>query len=209
MNNLDSLLQYYEDQINVDNYYKAIERQKKCFSFEKLDRACIEVNFPFRMFKGYSMQDIHDDMSKMMFNELLSCHSFIEIDNNAFPMIRANYGVGTLPSDFGLVSKIVNGNMPWVEHVDKDEVKRIIDRGVPDYSKGFGQKVLDTYEFYREKLSAYPKCNEVIKLFHPDFQGPFDVAHLIYGPDIYMEMYDDPDTVHALLSVVTDTYISI
>ncbi len=208
MKELDLILQYYEDLIDVDNYYKAIERQKKCYNFEQLDRLCIEVPYRCTKFKGYSMQETHDDMGKMMFNELISCNSYIEIDNNGLPMIRANYGVGTLPSYFGAKSKIVNNSMPWVEHLDKDEIMRIINEGVPKEALGFSQKVIDTYEFYREKLSKYPKCNEVIKLFHPDFQGPFDVAHLLYGTDIYYDMYDDPDTVHALLSVITDTYIA-
>jgi len=37
-------------------------------------------------------------------------------------------------------------------------------------------------------------------------QGPFDVAHLIWGPDILYALYDCPDVVHALLALVTQTY---
>ncbi len=207
MKELDSILQYYEDLIDIEKYHKSLERQKRCYSFEHLDRICLEAPYPCTNFKGYTMQETHDDMAKMMFNELISCHSYIEIDNNGLPMIRANYGVGTLPSEFGAKSKIVNGNMPWVDHLEHDEILRLIDKGVPVIGKGFFQKLCDTYEFYKETLSKYPKCSEAIRLYHPDFQGPFDVAHLLYGSDIYYEMYDDPDTVHALMSVVTDTYI--
>ena len=91
-----------------------------------------------------------------MYNDLLpSVSTFEAKDTSAAGMIRTNYGVGTLPSAFGVKSHIVDGNMPWVEAVSKDEIKEIISKGVPDYRTGFGQRIIDTYEFYRETLSKY------------------------------------------------------
>lgn len=208
MKELERLLNYLEDIIDVDYYNSVIELQKRTLRFEKTDSICIRAAYPIREFRPFPMEETHKDMAKMMYNELLPCISTFEIkDTSLSGMIRANYGVGTLPSAFGVQSRIVGGNMPWVEHVSTDEVKEIISRGVPDYRTGFGQRVIETYEFYKETLSKYPKCRDTIRLFHPDFQGPLDVAHLIYGSDIYLDMYEDPELVHELLSLVTETYI--
>lgn len=207
MENLHKLLTYLESIIDLDHYNSSIELQKKTVRFEETDRLCMRTSYPSLEFKPYSMEETHEDMAKMMYNELLANISTFEAKDSSLAMIRANYGVGTLPSAFGVKSKIVNGNMPWVEHVSKDEIKEIISKGVPDGKTGFGQKVIETYEFYRETLKKYPKCNEAIRLFHPDFQGPLDVAHLIWGADIYMDMYDEPELVHELMQLVTETYI--
>jgi len=34
-----------------------------------------------------------------------------------------------------------------------------------------------------------------------DLQGPFDIAHLVYGDDIFYDLYDDPKFVHHLLDL--------
>lgn len=207
MEQLERLLSYYEEIIDVDHHRENIEFQKSVMRFEKTDRICMRFAYPSKEFVPYTMEEIHEDMGKMMFNELLACAPDIETNSCGIPMIRANYGVGALPCAFGLTSKIINGNMPWVEHVPQDEVREIVAKGVPEDNTGFGQKIIETYEFFRETLSKYPKCNEVIKLYHPDYQGPLDTAHLIYGPDIYVDMYAEPELVHELLELVTETYI--
>lgn len=70
------------------------------------------------------------------------------------------------------------------------------------------EKITQTHEFYKEQLSRYPKCRKYIKIYHPDLQGPFDIAHLIWGSDIYMALYDDEDLFHEFMSLITDTYIA-
>ena len=71
------------------------------------------------------------------------------------------------------------------------------------------KRQVQTYAFYNEVLKDYPACRKILKLYHPDLQGPFDTAHLIYGSDIYPDLYDEPELIHALLSVVTETYIRL
>jgi uroporphyrinogen-III decarboxylase len=153
------------------------------------------------------MEEIHSDVNKMMANELNSAISVLTVKDDSFITIRPNYGVGILPSLFGMNCSIVDGNMPWVEHKDKDALLKIIDKGIPDMSNGYGQRVIECYEFYNEMLSKYPKAREIVRIYQPDLQGPFDVAHLMLGSEIFMEMYDDEDFVHGLISLVCDTYV--
>ena len=210
METLKRLLEYTESRIDPAHYAAVEARLKACARFEALDRIPLRVgapvaDFPFR---GYSMEEIHADMTKMMTNELISAARLTHLADDSLPMLRANFGVGILPSVFGCGSRILNGNMPWVEHLPEEEIPRLIERGVPDYKSGFGARIIETYEFYKDMLAPYPNCRRAIKLYHPDYQGPFDVAHLIWGSDIYYALYDAPEPVHALLNLVTDTYIA-
>ena len=39
-------------------------------------------------------------------------------------------------------------------------------------------------------------------------KGPLDIAELLWGSEMFYELYDDPDLVHAVMQLITDTYIS-
>lgn len=170
-----------------------------------LSTACnVEAECP-----GYTIPEIHESMEAMLFNQLLACVPVVLAGDSCLPMIRANYGVGTIPSLFGCKCEIVGNNMPWVHPLEsKEQIKKVISRGVPDLLGGYGARIEQTHAYYKEMLADYPKCRKYIPIHHSDVQGPFDVAHLIWGNEIYYELYDEPELVHALLEVVSDTLIA-
>ena len=53
---------------------------------------------------------------------------------------------------------------------------------------------------------ATRRLKKYVYVYHPDLQGPLDVAELLFGGELILAMYDEPDTVKALLTLVTDTY---
>lgn len=202
------VLEFLEEHMDVGHIEKVKADIKKTLKFEQNTKIPLRIDFPIEIFKGYPYEETYLDMEKMMVYELLPACNAVQIKDHTVPMIRANYGVGTLASLFGLNCRIVNGNLPWVDHVENtDEIKKIISNGVPELRAGLGARVFDTQVYYNEQLSHYPKCQKYIPVYHPDLQGPFDIAHLIWGPDIYYALYDDPEIVHELLGLVTDTYI--
>jgi len=207
MRTVEGILEYLEENINEQHLDAVVIKHKKALNYEPIDTLPAKISVDCGIARK-SMDEIHGSPEAMMFNELLGCVNTVRNKDDSLPMIRANYGVGTFVSLFGLKSSIVNGNMPWVTHLgDIKQVEELIERGVPDLDNGFGKKLTETHGYYRSMLSKYPKCNRSIKVYHPDGQGPFDNAHLIWGGDIYIELYDNPDLVHKLMSLVTDTYI--
>jgi hypothetical protein len=124
------------------------------------------------------------------------------------PHIRSNHGIGILSSLFGARCRIINDNMPWVEHMEPGALRAAVGKGVPDLDQALGARVLGTYRFYLEKLKGYPKCYRCVRITQPDLQGPFDIAHLLMGNDVFFSVVDEPDLVHELLAVVTETYIA-
>lgn len=206
LDELKQVLDYLESVIDPDEIDARIERHKKAAAFEPLDRPCVNISHPCDR-KRFAMEEIHADIEKMMYNELVDCIGLLISGSSSVPMIRANYGVGILPSVFGAKCRIVGGNMPWADPIGLDAIKKHLSAGVPDYRGGYGQRILDTYAFYNETLKAYPKCQRAIRLYQPDYQGPFDVAHLLWGADIYADLYDEPEMVCDLMELVVDTYI--
>jgi hypothetical protein len=137
-----------------------------------------------------------------------STYTAVRLKDDFPPHIRSNHGIGILSSLFGARCRIINGTMPWVEHMELDEIRKAIGRGVPELCQALGKRVLDAHHFYLEKLKGYPKCFQCVRITQPDLQGPFDIAHLLMGNDVFLAVVDQPGLVHELLAVVTDTYIA-
>ena len=124
--------------------------------------------------------------------------------------IRANYGTGIMTSLFGAeVFEMPRETecLPTTRSFnDSDAVREILERGLPDLNGGYGADVFAFGEMCAEIFEDYPKIKKYVQVYHPDTQGPLDVAELLWGGEMFYEMYDDPDFVHGVLRLITDTY---
>jgi len=205
---IDKILAYLEGKLDEVHILKVKERTKKVLNYQNSDRLVLKISFPYEDFKEYPYEEAFSDMEKMMVNELVEYCNTVDLKDDRIPMMRPNYGVGVLPSLFGLKTRVIGNNLPWVDHVDSiDEIKSILNKGVPDIKTGLGGLSFNTIEYYMEQLSRYPKCSKLIHIYQPDLQGPFDIVHLIWGSSVYYALYDEPELVHELLKLVTETYI--
>ncbi|MGQ9456069.1 MAG: uroporphyrinogen decarboxylase family protein [Armatimonadota bacterium] len=143
----------------------------------------------------------------MLLAELALVWAGANIRDDRVFTIRANYGVGAIASMFGCKVHLTDNNMPWVEHLSDTALDKILDAGEIDIDTGLGGKVFDTQRFYVQTISRYENLAQSVHIYLSDTQGPFDNAHLIMGHKIYTELYDNPERVHRLLDLVTDTYI--
>lgn len=48
------------------------------------------------------------------------------------------------------------------------------------------KKAIEYLSFFQEKLPKW------IHIYFPDTEGPFDIAHSVYGDNIFYDIYDDP-----------------
>ncbi len=157
--------------------------------------------------QGSPYSEAFHDIEKMLINELGGVYVGARLRDDRMYTIRANYGVGTVASMFGCRISLTMNNMPWCEPLSETELLEALDRGVPDVTTtGLGPRVLETERFYLDTLAKYPNLSKAVRVFICDTQGPFDIAHLVMGHRIYTEMYDNPDLVHRLLDLVTQTY---
>ena len=65
------------------------------------------------------------------------------------------------------------------------------------------KKAIGYLKFFKEKLPEW------IHVYLPDAERPFDIAHAVYGDNIFYDFYDDAKFVHYLLELCTNMYIQI
>lgn len=214
MERLDRLLEFLEENLD-EGHVRSVERlHLDAMAYRPVPRLPLTLVWQPDGFEPYPYAEAFDEPAKMLYNELLrtvggtSTYTSAILKDDFPPHVRSNHGIGILSSLFGARCRIINDNMPWVEHMDPSQLRKAVARGVPDLEQGLGRRVLDTHRFYLEKLAAYPKCFRCVRVTHPDLQSPFDIAHLLMGNDVFYAIVDDPAFVHELLAVVTDTYIA-
>ena len=202
---LNELLDFLEENIDLKHIEDVEKLHLDAINYKEVPYLPLSVLYPIdEKYELYPYQEVYDDPEKMLFNELLwsfsSIYNSVKVKDH-FPLhIRSNHGVGILASLFGGRCKIVNGNMPWVDHFESiDEVKEVIKKGMPDIETALGGKVISTNKYYMDRLKEYPNCFKGIHISQPDLQGSFDIAHLLLGTNIYYEIYDNPEILHKLL----------
>ncbi len=158
--------------------------------------------------KNIHINDAVGDVSLMLEYELTALSK--KLSGNGALGIRANWGTGIMTSLFGAEIFFMpreSQTLPTTKSFnDSDKIREILDTGMPDVCNGFGKSVLQYGETCAELFSKYPKIQRYVQVYHPDTQGPLDIAELLWGGEMFYEMYDDPDLVHAVLRLITDTY---
>ncbi|MBQ9785757.1 MAG: hypothetical protein IJW29_09665 [Clostridia bacterium] len=173
--------------------------------FTPVRKVCPTVDLPDRI----NINDAIGDYDLMLRSQLREALWAIS-QKSRIPSVRANYGTGILSSVFGaeiFVMPYKNDTLPTTRSVNDTEWMRgMLERGMPDLSVGFGRQVLEMGEIYAEVFSKYPKIAKHVPVYHPDLQGPLDIAELLWGGEMFYAMYDEEDLVHGVLSLITDTY---
>ena len=155
------------------------------------------------------INDAIDDLELMLQHGLrdISIHLSTE---NLNPCIRANYGTGIMTSLFGaelFMMPRATATLPTTRAFnDTEKIRALVEKGMPDLNGGLGQRVFDFTELCAEVFAHYPKIQKYVEIYHPDTQGPLDICELLWGSEMFFAMYDEPELVHGLLQLVTDTY---
>jgi hypothetical protein len=156
-----------------------------------------------------NINDAIKDEELMILHQLAGISASLSSGSNRMHTVRSNYGVGIIPTVFGaeiFMMPYEMDTLPNVRHLNGDTIKRLIDSDFPDFKNGFGAKVLSVGGKYMEIKQKYPKIDRYIRIDHPDCQGPFDLCELMYGSDIFVDLYDNPERIHLLLRKITDFY---
>ncbi len=124
--------------------------------------------------------------------------------------VRCNYGTSLLPLLFGVTPFLMppeTETLPTSHPLhDTEAIRRLVSAGVPDIHLGYGARVLEMGERFRAIGREYPRVGAHVHLYHPDLQGPLDVAEVVWGSSIFYALYDEPELVREFLGLVTETY---
>ncbi|NMB98561.1 MAG: hypothetical protein GYA02_18465 [Clostridiaceae bacterium] len=152
-------------------------------------------------YPSYNYKEIHYDKEKMFISGLKGAMTAAYGGCEAVPSVRANMGCGIFPTLFGIKQELFEDKMPWVqEHLSKDVLAKM---GPEDLKIGDEFKAgLEHMSYMAERLEG-TGC----MVYPMDLQGVFDTAHIVYGDQIFYDLYDDPEFIHHLLNLSCNALI--
>ena len=157
----------------------------------------------------YSFTECWDDPEKNLVSGLGYSYCGALLRDDRLYHARPEYGVVNIPEVFGVPSQVTNEGRSMSEGInDARAMEELVARGVPNFDCAHTRKIDAWYEFARETLASYENLSRFVHLVLPDTQGPFDLACLIYGSDIFTAIYDYPELVRKVLALMTDVYIT-
>ncbi len=148
----------------------------------------------------FTMAEQFDDPLKSLYSQLEDMLSSVLLHTGAPLCVRPNYGTILLPAMLGMPYRVLDDNYPWLTgHLDKKQFARA---SQTDFlTSDMMCKTLECIDTFRSVLPDW------VHVYLPDTQGPFDIAHLIHGNDIFYALMDEPDFVHELMAFSTTLYI--
>jgi len=139
---------------------------------------------------------------KMWESETRRAKRVVEWPTDGIPAVRPNLGTIFIPAIAGQHFHIPEGQMPWVgDTLSVEEIESLLPLDVA--SAEIMQLAEDFY-----KIHSQSELTE-IAAYQPDTQGVFDLAHLLYGEDLFLEMVTDPVKVHTILDVAYHLYLEV
>ncbi len=218
--NPEPYLEKLEALIDVDHVLAAEARQSAAWRFEPVDRRPTIITV--RDDWGHHQHDFppgwiripysetYRNRDKMLISELTRVYEGALLKDDRSCTVRANYGLIVLASMVGCEYWQDQENMPWADaFLDVDDVKRMLDVGLPDMNSGIAGQVWETEQYFKEMLAPYPKLSQTVRIGCPDAQGPFNTAINIAGVNVYYLVKDDPQLVHDLMRFSTDLYLAV
>lgn len=167
------------------------------------------VSEPTVPYRSVSINDTIEDYELMLVSQLERVSRALAGRSGVLD-VRTNYGTGILTSLFGAEIFTMPYEMDTLPTTysfnDTDKIRAVLERGMPDLNGGFGRKVFEMGEFFAEAFAGYPKISRYVHVYHPDAQGPLDICELLWGGEMFYAMYDEPELVHGMLRLATDTY---
>ncbi|MGQ9623154.1 MAG: uroporphyrinogen decarboxylase family protein [Candidatus Caldatribacteriaceae bacterium] len=115
------------------------------------------------------------------------------------PALRTDFGTSIFPSAFGAPVRFEKGRYPWNEPIVFDDPSVVYRLKRPSLNSGLIGKVLDFTRF------AVQKTDGKFPIKMTDFQGPVDVAYLLWeSNNFFLALFEAPQAVHHLLGMVTE-----
>jgi len=151
-----------------------------------------------------------EDYGLMALQQFGHCSAVLAEAGGAVLNVRCNYGSSIAPLLFGVQVFVMDEGLDTLPTSrplnDREAIRQLIARGVPDLHTGYGAQVLEMGRRYAAIAREYPKVGKHVFIYHPDLQGPMDIAEVIWGSTIFYAAYDEPELVRALLELACATY---
>lgn len=157
------------------------------------------------------VNDALRDLDRMALQQYAECSRALAQRSGLLLNVRANYGTSIIPLLFGVRPFEMDDALDtlptsWPLN-DTAAIERLVDAGPPPLDRGYFPLVLAMAHRYRAIAASHPCIGAHVAIYHPDLQGPMDIVEVLWGSSLFVALHDRPALVHALLDLVTATYI--
>ena len=142
------------------------------------------------------------DPQAMWESEMCRADPLVDWPTDGIPTVRPNLGVIFVPTMGGLEYSLREGQMPWPgAPLGRDAIRAA--RHVNLAETELMRLAEEFYAIHRER------GRDAIAAYHADTQGIFDIAHLLYGDEIFYELPDEDQAawVAELLEISLGLYL--
>jgi len=120
---------------------------------------------------------------QMWENEMARAHAVLDWPTDGIATVRPNLGVIFVPTMAGQSYEIREGQMPWCgEALTAEQIRAVRDADVEQTE--LMKLAAEFYRIHRERGGSE------VAAYQADTQGIFDIAHLLYGDGIFMDIMD-------------------
>lgn len=147
----------------------------------------------------------NDDLA--VYRQFENVNRFLSNGSSAILRIRPDFGVGSIASAFGAqpyVMPYATDTLPTVQPLGEDAVKRLLNQPLPGPEAGNFAAINRIAQRYRAIKNRYPKIARYVHIEQPDLQSPMDNLELLWGSTFFYALYDEPETIHALLRLLSE-----
>jgi hypothetical protein len=215
---LRRLLDHLEENLRPQALEESASVSRQALQWNSVLRLPLVLSYPFPrhlLFQPFPHGSIFVDPAKHLYNELVyafetSIALNLELGSDLALSVRPNFGIGLVSSILGARVEQIGDNPPWVRPFgSRAELMRMFDR---DPTKvlpaGWMPRVVQTYQFYAEALSPYPRLSRHVKVVLPDLQGPFDNYALLRGAEAFTDFYTDPSLLQDGLALAAGVQVA-
>jgi len=144
------------------------------------------------------------DPEEVWKRETARARAVIDWPTDGIPAVRPNFGVVFVPVIAGQNYLLRDGQMPWPGAPLSEDALRAA-RSVQLSETGMIRKAESFYAFHQASGETE------IAAYHPDTQGVFDIAHMLWGDRIFCDVIDPSrrDWVDELLEICLDLYVRV
>lgn len=155
-----------------------------------------------------------DDYTRMALQQFKGCSDALANGSGCPLSVRSNYGTPIMALLFGAELFVMPDSMDTLPGSrpapgGADGIRRMLDRGEPALDHPYLEKVYEMGRRFMAIKAEYPKIGRQVYLYHPDLQGPIDILELVWGSELFVELYEEPALVHDALELITGTYVRV
>jgi hypothetical protein len=137
-------------------------------------------------------------------SEIRRARAVADWPTDGIPTVRPNLGVVFINAIAGQTYLLNEGQMPW----PGEPLAEAAIRAIPEIDINETELMRRAVEFYAIHLAS---GDTDIVAYHPDTQGVFDMAHMLYGESIFCDIIDPSRRcwVTELLNICLGLYLKV